>query len=777
MNKPLSPSFADSQDLTSVWPDTGLNSGDLIEVLCDGEVLGTRHVDATFSRSTLALRIKRAIVPHGTIPINFALAPIEIPGHTGPLPGCEWGINIAAAEENFPHDGLQLYIANWDDMRQGDKVSIWLDQIQMVTEKLIRDTEVGQRATLFVRPERLTPGKHEIHYRITRVGGSPEDSSAQAIYVKLDRPGGKDQNGDIPGHSELVFSIPQEIIDGGVGKEEAEKGVVVTIGKVGVPYPNAAEGDEVRVSWGGIFVRHPLTADEAAGTTPVTVKVEKDTIDEAGDSESLALTYEVYDVVQNRSEDWAAEIRIAVDVAQSRIDSPTIDETDYDEATGRQSIDLSKHSTITAGIYVPPSGSNFAIGDQVAMRLKGTTANGEPLDITYPPQDVIRLGYFLKINLDFYDVQKLATSQAIFSFEVIKKSGGPNLKSKGLFVAIIGELQQLAAPSVTEAVGNVIEPTLPRATVMIPWDDSMKAGMVLEPKWLGTRPDTSTYLPDLGFHPISGAEQTAKQPIPFTVDGMHIREIDGGKLELYYLLFTDTSRKAPASRESLHTPQFSVGEPRGELPAPAVTEAQQGALNPDLPNATVVVPNYLLKAVRDEVHITWEGSVTGLHEDYTVVSSFTLDKPLPFSIDKAHIKGNEGGTVKCAYYVKRANNGGTANSDFIELTVGEPAAGELEAPLIALIEDGILDPGKVPAEGVLTAIPRWPGIQVGDGLSVTWTLEGNDNPVESIDRSISGNDLIGAEPIKRIFKKTTADASNEKDVVVRYNVEPLGKRS
>jgi hypothetical protein len=121
--------------------------------------------------------------PHQLRPGN-----IEIPGHTenDRLPADTWGINLGAAKDNFPHDGLQLFIKPWSNV--GDSVaSCWM---ALVTQRAIGSTaEVGQRVTLFIKPERLTNGAHEIKYRVTRLGGSPEDSVAQAIHIKLERPG------------------------------------------------------------------------------------------------------------------------------------------------------------------------------------------------------------------------------------------------------------------------------------------------------------------------------------------------------------------------------------------------------------------------------------------------------------------------------------------------------------------------------------------------------------------------------------------------------------
>jgi hypothetical protein len=93
-----------------------------------------------------------------------------------------------------------------------------------------------------------------------------------------------------------------------------------------------AEGDDIRLSWGGIFVHHVVTGAEAGRDTDQGARSHHL---EAGDSDSLALTFEVYDLVDNRSEDWAKETRIIVDTGEARLDAPMIRETDYDPATGR----------------------------------------------------------------------------------------------------------------------------------------------------------------------------------------------------------------------------------------------------------------------------------------------------------------------------------------------------------------------------------------------------------------------------------------------------------
>jgi hypothetical protein len=173
------------------------------------------------------------------------LPALEIPGHTGPLPSSEWGINIAAAQDNFPQNGLQLFINPWAPMGPGDSVEVLLGGLRVVSD-IINADKANQRLTMFIPSERLTNGATTITYLVTRLGATAEPSDEINLYVKLDRPGGNDSNDD-PGHSKMTMTIPVEIVQGGVDKDTAKDGVPVTIN----PYPNMAENDIIRLSWGG----------------------------------------------------------------------------------------------------------------------------------------------------------------------------------------------------------------------------------------------------------------------------------------------------------------------------------------------------------------------------------------------------------------------------------------------------------------------------------------------------------------------------------------------
>jgi hypothetical protein len=78
---------------------------------------------------------------------SLTLEDLEIPGHTGPIPSGELGINLAAAKENFPRNGLQLFIPAWGSMGVGDSVQVLLGGEEVACDR-IDESEVGQRRVL-----------------------------------------------------------------------------------------------------------------------------------------------------------------------------------------------------------------------------------------------------------------------------------------------------------------------------------------------------------------------------------------------------------------------------------------------------------------------------------------------------------------------------------------------------------------------------------------------------------------------------------------------------
>ncbi|WP_136475159.1 hypothetical protein [Pseudomonas sp. DG56-2] len=632
------------------------------------------------------------------------LVELEVPGKTGPVPSGEWGINIAAARENFPREGLQVYVPAWPQMGRGDSVAVLLAGTE-ITRKTVGADEVGARQTLFIPSNRITDGRTTINYRVTRVGQVPEDSAVTEVLVKLDRPGGQDQNGSLPGHSELKLSLPAQIIKDGVDKEAAAKGVVATI----EPYPFMAEYDEIRLTWGGQFVFHTVTESEVGSAIEITV--DETTILAAGDSgnDGLAVAFEIYDLVDNKSEDWSAEIRVVVDTGNSRLNAGIVKEA------RNNTLDLDALGLAPVTLQVIALPPDFEHGDEIIVTLAGTTAEGVAVDIDYPPQAIDNLPHVYEIAVANSDVRRLAKTQGAFKYRLVKSDGSVQ-HARGQFVTIVGEPTQLAAPIAKDAEQGSLDPLLPFTTIEVPWDESMAAGQVLNLQWYGTRPDDSVYFPELMPHDITNGEASAKLPIEFHVEGKHLQAIEGGGLELYYELINDQG----TVRKSLTTARFNIGQPRAELPAPIVKDATGDVLDPgNLPpnGTTLYVKSYTGIAIGDTLYFSWQGSATGNDEDSIRINANNIGRSefaLAISLDK--VKDNQGGTVKASYWVQRAD-GRVSNSDVLRLHIGERQV-QLPAPAVAEADaEGVIDPGGVPG-GATVVIASAAELAVGDSVRV-----------------------------------------------------------
>lgn len=728
-----------------------------------------------------------------------SLTDLEIPGRVGPLPEPPaesgqtlWGINHGAALDNFPQNGLQLYIPAWSAMGEGDSVSVLLDN-KVVTTEFIDATEVSQRVTAFVDANRLTAGNHTLQYRVTRLNQNPETSAETAVLVKLDRPGGQDQDGDTPGHSALKLILPQEIINDGVDVDAAKLGVPVSI----EPYPDMAEGDDIKLSWGGEFVHHKVTAKDVGQKIEITVVEE--VILKGGDSDAngLAVTFEVYDVVDNRSEDWAAETRIVVETGNSRLGSPIVKEA----LNNVLDLDTLAASTVTVQIVAlttremaeqlsqsltseqvrqlqasmgketfPRLGAlkaDFVVGDKIVVKLTGTTAEGDPVSYEAPELTIDSLPHVFEIQVPNAVVRPLAKTQAVFSYRAIHMDGSES-KSRGAFISVVGEAQRMAAPVAVDAAQSAIDPDLATAIVQTPWDDSMSAGDQLILKWIGTRPDLTIYDPQLSPHNITNRDATNKVPINFNVPGMHLKAIEGGTLELYYILLKDVNG-AIVKRESARASLLNVGEPRAELDAPTVKGVEDGVISPTYGPTILTINKYKGMAVRDKLTYRWNGSKSGIFENFIIINTLLVGQNMEFEVLPEDISANDGGTVEVTYQVIHADTGRPSDSNMLKFSVGVAQQPQLDAPSVGGSEDGILELEEIPG-GAQVVVPHWQGMTAGDSVAINWQ-DDKGTPPYTFRKNITGN-AVGKDvsfPVTLVEVLKNVDST----VTVTYTVTPL----
>ncbi|MEZ1323401.1 hypothetical protein QIW46_18845, partial [Pseudomonas fluorescens] len=267
------------------------------------------------------------------------LKELDIPGRSKDPVSTDpdvWGINIAAALDNFPLHGLLCQAGPWGNMAEGDRLTIFWGTGQNVWVETVNKDEVNTQLRMFVASRHMVDGEFAVSYSVRPLGASKDEpSEVMQVLVKLTRPGGHDDNGD-GGHSKLIMIIPQDILDGGIDKDNVADGVEISIGEADgtEPYPCAAAGDTCRLSWGGIYVfSEPLTQEQAEGKAPIIITITEAVIRDAGDAESpgVAVVFEVYDKVFNRSEDWSPEQRVVVAVDATRLIAPLLKETQNNE--------------------------------------------------------------------------------------------------------------------------------------------------------------------------------------------------------------------------------------------------------------------------------------------------------------------------------------------------------------------------------------------------------------------------------------------------------------
>ncbi|MDR9751999.1 hypothetical protein RG836_11115 [Pseudomonas sp. SZMC_28357] len=718
-------------------------------------------------------------------PAPLALLEPEIPGRTEPdLPSGAWRINKAAALDNFPEKGLKVHILPWGSMDLFDKVELLFNGNVVDQHSISEETEVDQRVTLWVAPRHFTTGEHSLTYRVTRRNQGPETLTPPIkLYVKLELPGGQDLDPVEGQHSELHMFIAPEIVNGGVDKEAAEKGVDIKItakpdSGSSQPYPNIAVGDVCKLSWGGWLVySDPVTAQQISNPidNPILITVDAKTISDAGDTgvEGLAVTFMIRDLVHNESEDWCKETRIEVDTGNTRLEAPVVDQANGNvldlDALGDDDVHIQVWAVNHGGDV------DFALNDTIIITLRGVTQTGSTFEsrvrevITKEPPLVLD-GYLLN-----QDVRALAKSQASISYEV-ERNGSVVNRSKTRFVNIVGEAKRLDAPLAEDALDGAIDPDLPSTRIRIPFDPVMKAGMVIELKWLGSRPDGSTHDPALEPYVVSNDDEAAKEDLFITVDGWHLKTLEGGSLDLSYNLLSVDDDGEIITRSSRHAPLLNVGEPQYELVKPIVLGEQDGALEPDdLPNGasklTAPRPITVPTKARDKVTYFWSGEVSGLKTDSVTLNALIADRDVPFTLTTAfvaeHIEPNRGKQVTVRYEILRAETGKTSYSNPLTMIIGTAEGALLPPAKVLQAPDGVLDPANAPS-GATVQISANREENVGDHFYMKW--QSTDELVtHEQDKAVTSSDK--GKPVEFTVPFSTVLNSRNKTITLSYRVE------
>ena len=632
---------------------------------------------------------------------TFALRPLLIAGLVTPVVDGDGGIGLETVENP---EGVLSAVDPWLRMEVGDRIDVyWNDEL--VKSHLIESSDVDQRLFFYLPAEKIKEGWAEkVFFQVTRNGSTtPEDSAALRIRVKLDLPGGVDKDPHLPGHSELAAPVlPQDVIDNGVDAEWAERGVPATI----AAYPGRAAQDTIQLQWGDAFLSHRVTASEAAGDAPIDIIVDQATILAGGDDIGLLVHYQVFDEVWNFSTDWSLRTFVGVEAGAQRLGAPIIKEA----VNGI--IDLERLSTDDVTVQIEVRGLPFERGDTLTMTWKGTTNTGDSL--TYIDSVIIdNIPSVTEIRVPNAEIRAIIDGRGEASYVLTKANGAPPQSSKRAFASVTGKIP-LPMPTVFEAVGDTLDPTLSRVHVVIPVYERMANGDLINMIWLGTRQNGDPYLYE-DQHPVANSEVGSVIYIPVTEE--HISILANGTLDVSYRVSNDALFPMDV-RVSDHL-QLILAARYAELPGPSVDEAEDNVLDPEkYPGSATYRVSYTGTAVGDILTWYWEGeSPDGSASDWVPITSLSAGKELTFNIPRSLIEPNINNLVKLYYSLKLASTGKYQYSRILELTIGK-LIGDLPPPEVLEADGNVLDPMQ--AQSGATVRVRYDSMDPQDIITRVW---------------------------------------------------------
>jgi hypothetical protein len=453
--------------------------------------------------------------------------------------------------------------------------------------------------------------------------------------------------------------LPQDVIANGVDAEWAAKGVPLTI----PTYPNIAERDVIQVKWGSAYLSpHEVSAEQAAGTTPIVITASQDDILAGGDSNSLLLHYEVRDQVWNYAQAWSQSTTVKVDAGAWRLVAPIIQES------FNGVIDLNDLQNNDVIVKILVVSSEFELGDLMTLSWTGTPQIGKPL-INTQTKAVENIPSILEFKIPYAEVRAIAMGTADVAYVLNKKNGSPPLSSKRTFAEVVGQVMLIPAPVIREVLGDTLEPDIRLATVDIQYP-GMANGDVVDMAWLGIKANGTPYLYEARHFVSKGDALNRKITLDVPVE--HVQVLENGSLDLFYRVSSDNPQRY-GTNESEHL-RVKVEKARATLPVPKVVEANPpDVLDPSkVFDAAHVLIEYLGTAKDDILTYYWTGvGPMASTSDWVPITTLTSGKPVRFRVPARYVTANAGQYIKVRYSLRHATTGQYSHSATLDLLIGE----------------------------------------------------------------------------------------------------------
>lgn len=556
-----------------------------------------------------------------------------------------------------PNASLVVQVGPWADFQDGDTLQIlWTndDRDEIVATQPVSAADADAVVSLGVavgKVEAFGEGVVRVVARvISGIGGDSIDSLPLEVRVKFSVPGGVDPEPHTPYLNENLASptvapspLPEDLRD-----------VSVLV----APYENMIEGDVLTVSWGGRFVgRAPLTAadvEAAQAGTPIAIAIPEETIRDAGGGDGVPVSYQVRDLVNNWSL-WAPYLPVDVPIVDPDAPmAPWVEPTVDDQGT---ILDLAALGSASVTVLVESHGGGT--GDGIVVHWRGFTAADQAVDHDTAEKVIGRPGQTLSFSIPNDAVSPLAQGRVSVTYTLRRVTTGEQVESRARRLAVNGSVNALVPPSVSQAVGDVIDPgrTPGGATVVVPAWNGIAAGDKCTIEWRGTRANGQTTFYSAYDYATGGSSQNGME---FTVPLAQVEALVDGSVSLSYVVDTYGSAEQVRSRLNLgvqarlESParRYDVRDASLEpsLPAPSVPETENDMLDPDrYPSAHLQIPVSASLRNGDRIDATVQADTT--FTDYTLVAD--RNAPPRFLLPTAFIAANRDTRARASYTVSR----------------------------------------------------------------------------------------------------------------------------
>jgi hypothetical protein len=690
---------------------------------------------------------------------------VFLPEPTVPSAETNGGIGFEDVEDNAK--GVWVRVGPWFNMHAGDSIRVFWDNpdLAAVTHTVGDEKEA---ILLAIPAERIKEGpaqqEVDVWYSVRLFPSDEESESARIpVLVDLTIPGDRDPLPSTPENDNLepVVGLPPVIGQG--------QAVTITVPR----WLNQEPGDVLTIAWGSYRRKlQPLTAlgDVAVNFTAAEIA-------QGGDG-NVPITYEIRDRVNNWSR-WSKAATAQVEIGD-RLPPPEF----IDDNTGQGVIDLADlagGSTQIRARYTV-SGARVALGDHVIFTWIGQTAEGKDLPPVIMSKDVAApVPAFVRFDVPYDDVAVCAGGNATAQYHVAPGGIGTPKPSARAIVRIVGDIQRLTPPTVSEAVGGTLDPVnVPTgATVRIDKYPFIATGDRITYEMLGQAPG-GVVVGDQGIRDIGNIDN----PIVFITPVEKINALAGGSADFFYRVDTFTTGDDGAvsmAPKRMIAPDGTVVSPvltlkiagaANTLPPPTVPAAEGDILDPSKVNDALGVQvdaSWPAIAPGDLVTITWRGSIETAPVTDTL--PYRSGGKVSTYVPKKHVMANDGGTVDLNYTVVYAS-GGTGASQHLMLNIGS-AQLDLPPPTVDGASNGQLDPFGA-TQGLTVRIPANASIKTNDAVTVTW--KDKDDPVGQ-----RGSHMTASQPGNPGGMAFTVPASVlafnfGEQVEVTYTVERNGRR-